>query len=53
MAPSRFLLELDPKLYAEYLQGRPLRTGQREAMMAELMSKLNKKIAARDADGGT
>ena len=51
VAPSRFLLELDPKLYAEYQQGRPLRTGQRESMMAELMSKLNKKIAARDAEG--
>jgi DNA helicase-2/ATP-dependent DNA helicase PcrA len=48
VAPSRFLLELDQKLYVEYPQGRPLRSGQRESMMAELMGKLGKKIAARE-----
>ncbi len=50
VAPSRFLLELDAKLYNEMQGGRPLASGQRESMMADLMAKLNKKIADRDAE---
>ncbi|NJM10130.1 MAG: ATP-binding domain-containing protein [Bdellovibrionaceae bacterium] len=48
VAPSRFLLELDKKLFAEMKGGRPLEVGQRESLMAELMKKLDKKIAERD-----
>lgn len=48
VAPSRFLLELDGNLYKELTGGRPLEAGQRESLMAELMKKLDKKIAERD-----
>lgn len=41
-APSRFLLELDPQLMVEHQGVRPLKAGQREAMLAELMAKLRK-----------
>ena len=47
-APSRFLLELDPDLFLEHQSARPLKTGQRESMLADLMAKLNKNIAERD-----
>lgn len=49
-APSRFLLELDPNLFAEHQGCRPLVTGQRESMLADLMAKLNKNIAEREQD---
>lgn len=48
VAPSRFLLELDPKLFVEMQDGRPLQAGQRESMMAELMKKLEKQISERE-----
>jgi len=48
VAPSRFLLELDKSLFKEMKGGRPLEVGQRESLMAELMKKLDKKIAERD-----
>jgi DNA helicase-2/ATP-dependent DNA helicase PcrA len=44
-APSRFLLELDAKLFNEHQGYRPLIEGQRESMLADLMAKLDKKIA--------
>ncbi|MBX3021801.1 MAG: ATP-dependent helicase [Bdellovibrionales bacterium] len=48
VAPSRFLLELDSKLYIEFQNGRPLVAGARESMLADLMKKLDKKIASRE-----
>jgi DNA helicase-2/ATP-dependent DNA helicase PcrA len=50
VAPSRFLLEIDQNLYLEHEGGRPMQTGQRETMLADLMAKLNRKIAERDAE---
>lgn len=49
-APSRFLLELDPSLFLEHHGARPLVSGQRESMLADLMAKLNKNIAKRDQE---
>ncbi len=46
-APSRFLLELNQDLLIEHQGWRPLKQGQREAMMAELMEKLNKSISEK------
>jgi DNA helicase-2/ATP-dependent DNA helicase PcrA len=51
VAPSRFLMEIDRSLVKEMSGGRPLEVGQRESLMAELMKKLDKKIAERDAEG--
>ena len=48
IAPSRFLLELDKDLYVEHQQGRPLEASDREAMVANFLKKLEKKIAERD-----
>lgn len=48
-APSRFLLELNTDLFVEHQGCRPLKAGQREFMLAELMAKLNKDIADRNA----
>lgn len=48
VAPSRFLLELPKNLYTEYSNGRPLEAGKRESMLADLMAKLEKKIADRE-----
>jgi DNA helicase-2/ATP-dependent DNA helicase PcrA len=48
VAPSRFLLELNRDLYVELAGGRPLESGQRESMLAELMKRLDKKIAERE-----
>lgn len=48
VAASRFLLELDGKLYQEFANGRPLVAGARESMLADLMKKLDKKIAERE-----
>lgn len=48
VAPSRFLLELPAGLITEMRGGRPLAAGAREAMLASLMQKLDKKIAERD-----
>lgn len=48
-APSRFLLELDTKLFIEHRGGRPFQPGQRESALAELMAKLNKNIAERES----
>lgn len=47
-APSRFLLELDTNLFLEHQGCRPLKAGQRESMLADLMAKLNKNIAERE-----
>lgn len=49
VAPSRFLLELDPSLYKEQQGCRALQAGVRESMLSELMAKLDKKIAEREA----
>ena len=43
VAPSRFLLELDPKLFHEMHDARPLRAEQKADMLAELFKKLEKK----------
>lgn len=48
VAPSRFLLELDPALYNEMTDGRPLVAGAREAMLANLFKKLDKQMSERD-----
>ncbi len=48
VAPSRFLLEMDAKLYTELIGGRPMVAGQRESMMADLMKKLEKQISERE-----
>lgn len=48
VSPSRFLMELDSSLYVEMSGGRPLVAGAREAMLAELMGKLGKKISERE-----
>jgi DNA helicase-2/ATP-dependent DNA helicase PcrA len=50
VAPSRFLMEMPANLYVEMIGGRPLVAGQRESMMADLMKKLNKQIADREAE---
>ncbi len=50
VAPSRFLMEIDRALVKEMNGGRPLEVGQRESLMAELMKKLDKKIADRDVE---
>ncbi len=39
--PSRFLLEIPPKLLVQYEGGRPLKESNRKAMLAELFSKLD------------
>ena len=49
VAPSRFLLELAPDLFVEHQGARPLKTGERESMMAELMAKLNRQMAERES----
>lgn len=49
-APSRFLLELNSDLMIEHRGCRPFKTGQRESMLADLMAKLDKKIADREAE---
>jgi len=49
-APSRFLLELPTGLLHEMRGGRPLAAGAREAMLASLHQKLDKKIAAREKE---
>lgn len=48
VAPSRFLLELDKKLYNEMHDSRPLKSGQREEMLATLLKKLDVQIGARE-----
>lgn len=48
VAPSRFLLELNPKLFQEFTGGRPLVAGARESMLADLMKRLDKKISERE-----
>jgi len=50
VAPSRFLLELNDNLYKEMHNGRPMESGVRESMLADLYAKLNLKIAERDAE---
>lgn len=49
VAPSRFLLELNPSLFNEMHNGRPMEVGARESMLADLYAKLNRQIAERDA----
>ncbi|MGE0763811.1 MAG: 3'-5' exonuclease, partial [Bdellovibrionales bacterium] len=49
VAPSRFLLELEGNnLFLEHQDARPLKVGQREALLADLFKKLDKKIAAKE-----
>ena len=47
-APSRFLLELDKSLYADLGQGRAIKPDERVSLMADLMKKLEKRIADRE-----
>jgi len=47
VAPSRFLLELDKGLYTEMLDMRPLKAGAKEAMLADFMKSIDKKITAK------
>jgi superfamily I DNA/RNA helicase len=49
VSPSRFLLELNNTLYKELQNGRPLETGVRENMLADLYAKLNKQMADKAA----
>ena len=49
VAPSRFLLEIDPQLFLEHGAGRPLIAGARESMLKDLFSKLDKKISERES----
>lgn len=44
IAPSRFLLEVDSKLYTEMIGARPLAEGQRTQMLADLLKKLDQKL---------
>ncbi|MGE0527645.1 MAG: ATP-dependent helicase [Bdellovibrionales bacterium] len=48
VAPSRFLLEVNPALYVEHQEARPLKAGEREALVAGFLKQLEKKIAARE-----
>ncbi len=48
VAPSRFLLELNPELYIEHQGMRPFEPGERQSMVSDLLAKLGKKIAERD-----
>jgi DNA helicase-2/ATP-dependent DNA helicase PcrA len=43
VAPSRFLLEVDSKLYTEMIGARPLAEGQKTQMLADLLKKLDQK----------
>jgi superfamily I DNA/RNA helicase len=43
VTPSRFLVELDPLLYSEMQDSRPLQPNQKADMLAELFKKLEKK----------
>ncbi len=47
VAPSRFLLEVDSKLYLEHDQVRPVTLDQRKSLMADLYAKLDKQMAER------
>ena len=47
IAPSRFLLELDSKLYTELENGRPLAAGARKSLLADLYKKLERQIQVR------
>ncbi|MBY0386052.1 ATP-dependent helicase, partial [bacterium] len=48
VAPSRFLVELDPKLYTEMTGARPLAEGQKSQMLADLLKKLDQKIIEKE-----
>lgn len=48
VAPSRFLVELDPKLYTEMTGARPLAEGQKSQMLADLRKKLDQKIIEKE-----
>ncbi len=48
VAPSRFLVELDPKLYTEMTGARPLEEGQKNQMLADLFKKLDQKRIEKD-----
>lgn len=50
VAPSRFLMELDEQLFDQFHDGRPLAKGAREAMLADLMKKLDRQIAEKEKD---
>ncbi|MCC6136993.1 MAG: ATP-binding domain-containing protein, partial [Bdellovibrionaceae bacterium] len=43
VSPSRFLVELDPKLYVEMHDSRPLQPDKRKDMLAELFKKIDQK----------
>jgi DNA helicase-2/ATP-dependent DNA helicase PcrA len=50
VAPSRFLLEIKAELYNEMRGGRPLALGAREAMLAGLREKLDKRMKDFEQD---
>lgn len=50
VAPSRFLLEVDPKLYIEHDEVRPVTEEQREVLVSDFLKQLNEKIAARNSE---
>lgn len=44
VAPSRFLLELNPDLYIEHQGMRPFKPGERKTLVSDLLAKLDKRI---------
>jgi superfamily I DNA/RNA helicase len=48
VAPSRFLLELDPGLYVEHQGMRPFKPGERKALVSDLLAKLDKRIREKE-----
>ncbi len=48
VAPSRFLMELNPSLYIQHTGGRPMKADERKTMVSDLLKQLEKKIADRD-----
>ncbi len=47
ISPSRFLLEIDPELYQEHDEIRPIQPEEREAMVSQFLQQLEQKIANR------
>lgn len=47
VSPSRFLLEIDPKLYEQHEGFRPVSGDERKSMVSDLLKKLEQKIADR------
>ncbi|MCB0412219.1 MAG: ATP-dependent helicase, partial [Bdellovibrionales bacterium] len=48
-APSRFLLEIDPQLFCELPDGRPLAVGEKDAMLKALFQKLHRQKSEKDS----